>query len=198
MTTSNRSLLNQSLQIQVTSKYKRNCLIFGALNAVCLSILWFDITQKCPYAFSYWYYCEYAAASVLALSLLYHVLSWLYYRFFVATLVVTEDQRKLLCLDDHDGTFVISPAKTPNPNVILDKTASPMNVSSLSWQSYGDGNPGVSSASWMYNKGSQSFDSPSFNLMNVSTDISFNQSMPGNLSGASYRYGIDYSINFKY
>lgn len=186
MTSPNRNLLNQSLQLQVTNKHKRNCLTFGSINALFLAIIWFDISQKCPYTVSYLYYFEYAAAFILALSLLYYALSWMYYRFFVTPLVVTEDQRKLLRLDDNDGTFVISPAKSLDPNITLDQTTSPVNISSLSWQSYSEGNPGVSSVSWGYNKGSQSFDSPSFNLMNIS-DMSFNQSTPGNSSAVSLR-----------
>uniref|UniRef100_A0A336K9D8 CSON005613 protein n=1 Tax=Culicoides sonorensis TaxID=179676 RepID=A0A336K9D8_CULSO len=187
----NRTLLNQSLTRQVINNHKRNCVIFGSINAVLLSIIWFDISQKCPYSFSYWYYCEYAAAGILSLSLIYYILSYMYHRYFVSPLKVTEDQRKLLRLDENDGTFVISPTKSPDPNVTFDKTSAPINVSTLSWQSYNEGTPtGVSSASWTYNNNmtSQSFDSPSFNLMNISADVSFNQSLPSGVLFRNYNH----------
>ncbi|XP_063707672.1 transmembrane protein 209-like [Culicoides brevitarsis] len=188
LTSPNRSLLNQSLQLQVTNKHRRNCLTYGALNALFLAILWFDISQQCPYSVSYWYYVEYVAAGILGVSLLYNILSYVYHRFLVSPLVVTEEQRKLLRLDDVDGSFVVSPAKSQKLNTTMDKAAAAnMNVSSLSWQSYNEGNTGISSASWAFNKTSQSFDSPSFNLMNVSADMSFNQSMPNNVSGIAHR-----------
>lgn len=82
---------------------------------------------------------------------------------------MTEEQRKLLCLDDKDGTFVISPAKSVNPNITLDKTSS-INFSSLSWQSYPD----------------SSFDTPSYNLMNVSTDVSFGHQSPSSVTFRNY------------
>lgn len=167
-------LVDGTLTLQLRRKQKSNCLLYGGINLLLFGIIGFDLNLKCPFSESYFYYLEYAAAVLLALSATYYYLTWLYYKLGSSPLHVTEAQRKLLGFNTKDGSFIVSPEKISDP-VKNQKDIAPMNISQLSWQStsYNDPNLSMGSSSWMYNKGSQSFENSTFNITGHPQDSSF-------------------------
>lgn len=94
----NRSslIVNRSLDIYLETKISRNYLKWGTVNVLLLSILLFDLSNKCPYAFSKWYYVEYIAAACLSLSVLYYFAKYFYIWFAFKPVQGTSEQRRLL------------------------------------------------------------------------------------------------------
>lgn len=93
-------IVDKSLGIYLQAKTSRSDLKWGTINVVLLSILLFDLSNKCPYAFSKWYYLEYAAAGLLGLSVLYYFSRYFFFWFTFEPINGTQEQRKLLHFDD--------------------------------------------------------------------------------------------------
>lgn len=103
----NRSpIVEKTLRIHLQTKTSRNDLKWGSINVALLSILLFDISNKCPFAFSNWYYIEYAAAILLGLSVLYYFSRYFFYWFTFEPIKGTQEQRRLLHFSE-GGEFVI-------------------------------------------------------------------------------------------
>lgn len=93
-------IVGKGLDIYLQNKQKRNILKWGTINVLVLSVILFDISNKCPYAFSKWYYVEYVAAAILSLSVLYYFSKYFYFWITFEPLKGTSAQQKLLHFDD--------------------------------------------------------------------------------------------------
>lgn len=60
----------------------------------------YDIKQKCPFAFTKWYYLEYAAAVLLALSVFFYFTKYIYLWLTFEPIKGTQAQRNLLHFED--------------------------------------------------------------------------------------------------
>lgn len=89
-------IVHKSLDIYLKNKQKRSYLKWGSINALILSIVMLDINNKCPFAFSYWFYLEYAIAGLLSLSVLYYFMNFVYTWLTFEPIKGTLAQRKLL------------------------------------------------------------------------------------------------------
>lgn len=93
-------IVKKSLDIYLENKKKRNYLKWGSINAVFLSVMMYDIKNKCPFAFSKWYYLEYTIAGILALCVLYYFTKFIYLWLTFEPIKGTQAQRKLLHFED--------------------------------------------------------------------------------------------------
>lgn len=89
-------IVDKGLDINLQKKINRNSMKWGSINTLILSIILYDIKNKCPYSFSNWYYVEYAAAVLLGLSVLYYFLRYFCYWLTFEPLKGTTEQRRLL------------------------------------------------------------------------------------------------------
>lgn len=144
-------LVDRTLDLYLTNRRSRECLKWGSLNIALLSILLFDISNKCPYTFSHWYYLEYAAAAILAGSVLYYFSRYFYYLFSKEALKGTEQQRKLLKFDNDDNSFITTTPASKKPTTA---DATPANVTSVSLHSFNESTLSVQSPGWIFNRGS--------------------------------------------
>lgn len=123
------AIVEKSLDLYLHKKYIRESLKYGALNALLLSILLYDITSKCPYNFSNWYYLEYAFCVITGLSLFYNLSRVLYYKISCKPVGGTLEQSRLLKFPENDGSFVVTPTKAKSPTT----SKTPTNITALSW-----------------------------------------------------------------
>lgn len=93
-------IVKKSLDIYLDNKKKRNYLKWCAINCVFLSILMYDIRNKCPFASSKMYYIEYMVAGVFALSALFYFIKYMVLWLTFEPIKGTQAQRKLLHFDD--------------------------------------------------------------------------------------------------
>ncbi|XP_055605451.1 transmembrane protein 209 isoform X2 [Uranotaenia lowii] len=179
-------LVDRTLDLYLTNRRSRECLKWGTINVAILSVLLFDISNKCPYAFSNWYYLEYAASAILGCSVLYYFGRYFFYVFCREPLKGTEQQRKLLKFDVDDNSFV---TMTPGPKIPPSQANTPANVSSVSLSSLNDSGMTAASPGWVFNRGSPSqkgstSDHHHRNLSAYSLEGSFNTSA-NNSTGVS-------------
>lgn len=145
----------------------------GAITAVFSAVLLFDLKYKkrCPGDWNYWYYLEIGGLIILGLSLIYYIISYLYYTFCFDVVRGTQSQRKLLNFDEK--SFVVEkPAETAE-----DSKPDPYNITNLSYQkdmSMNSSVANVSAHNW-YNAPnlSQSLNA-SYSLNNSEQNASFN------------------------
>lgn len=93
-------IVRKSLDIFLDNKKKRNYLKWGTINTVILSVLMYDIKNKCPFAYSKWYYIEYVVAGLFALSVLYYFTKFMFLWLTFEPIKGTQAQRKLLHFED--------------------------------------------------------------------------------------------------
>lgn len=93
-------LVKKSLDIYLENKKQRNCIKWGSINALILSVIMYDINKKCPYAHSNWYYIEYGIAGLLALSVFYYFIKYMLIWVQFEPVKGTQAQRKLLHFED--------------------------------------------------------------------------------------------------
>ncbi|XP_065086552.1 transmembrane protein 209 [Ochlerotatus camptorhynchus] len=144
-------LVDRTLDLYLTNRRSRECLKWGSINIALLSILLFDISNKCPYSFSQWYYLEYAAAAILTGSVLYYFGRYFYYLFSREALKGTEQQRKLLKFDNDDHSFITTTPASKKPTTA---SATPANVTSVSLHSFNESTLSAPSPGWIFNRGS--------------------------------------------
>lgn len=94
------TIVQKGLNINLQNKQMRNYLKWASLNVLVLTILLMDLSNKCPYAFSHWYYVEYAAAALLMLSIFCYTLKYVYYLLTFDPIKGTSDQKRLLHFDE--------------------------------------------------------------------------------------------------
>lgn len=93
-------LVKKGLDIYLENKKKRNYLKWGSINAVILAVMMYDIKNKCPFTYSKWYYIEYVVAGILALSVLYYFIKYMFLWLTFEPIKGTQAQRKLLHFED--------------------------------------------------------------------------------------------------
>lgn len=125
--------MEKSLEFHLRTKKKKECVKWGGINATLLAILVFDISYKCPYSFSKWYYVEYAAIAILSLSVLCYLLKYLFYVLSSEPIKGSEIQRDLLHFDDKDSSFLVQSPTKPTPS---NTTHLPLSPSFLTNQSH--------------------------------------------------------------
>lgn len=143
-------IVDRGLDVYMQAKASRHALKWGSINVVLLSILMFDISNKCPFAFSKWYYLEYAVTACLALSVMYYFGKYFYILFSFEPVKGTEAQRKLLqfgvggrCCQNLSITICFNYSFLPDASFVTtppskgQKSApkTPLNVTALSWHS---------------------------------------------------------------
>lgn len=95
------ALVEQSLDLKLRASKAKYYLKWGSFNVVILAILMFDISNKCPYAESNWYYVEYVAAAIVGLSMLACFLKYFLYIFYTQPVQGTRQQKNLMKFDDN-------------------------------------------------------------------------------------------------
>ncbi|XP_005178797.1 transmembrane protein 209 [Musca domestica] len=144
------SLVERGLDLRLRAAKAKYYLKWGSINVILLAILMFDISNKCPYAESNWYYVEYAAAGVVGLSVLACFCKYFLYVFHTQPVQGTQQQKNLLKFDDNDNSFV-----TNNPNkkkqVDQERIEAPNNTI-LSWHSSFNESRGPTSPNWSYSR----------------------------------------------
>lgn len=143
--------MDRTLDLYLTNSRSRECLKWGSINIALLSILLFDISNKCPYSFSQWYYLEYAAAAILTGSVLYYFGRYFYYLFSREALKGSDQQRKLLNFDNDDHSFITTTPASKKPTTA---NATPANVTSVSLHSFNESTLSAPSPGWIFNRGS--------------------------------------------
>lgn len=93
--------MEQSLDLKLRASKAKYYLKWGSFNVVILAILMFDISNKCPYAESNWYYVEYVAAAIVGLSMLACFLKYFLYIFYTQPVQGTRQQKNLMKFDDN-------------------------------------------------------------------------------------------------
>lgn len=93
-------IVNKGLDIYLKNKHKRQYLKWGLINAILLAAVMVDIRNKCPFAYSNWYYAEYVVAGVLSLSVSYYFMKYVHIWLTFEPIKGTLAQRKLLHFDD--------------------------------------------------------------------------------------------------
>ena len=101
-------MVEQSLDLKYRATKAHYYLKWGSFNVIVLAFLMFDISNKCPYAESNWYYVEYAAATIVGLSMLACFLKYFLYVFHTQPVQGTRQQKSLMKFDDN-GLCLISP-----------------------------------------------------------------------------------------
>ncbi|XP_058463473.1 transmembrane protein 209 isoform X1 [Malaya genurostris] len=144
-------LVDRTLDLYLNKQRSRECLKWGSFNIALLSIIMFDVSNKCPYSFSHWYYVEYAAAAIIFCSVVYYFSRYFYYMFSKKPLEGTDTQRKLLKFDTDDNSFITT---TPAPKKQISSVhASTGNLSSVSLHSFNESGL-TASPGWVFNRGS--------------------------------------------
>lgn len=93
-------IVAKGLELQLKAKQARQHLKWGAIHLGILAVLLFDIFNKCPYSFSQWYYVEYTAAVLVALSAFVYFLRYLFFAFSFEPIKGTLAQRDLMQFDE--------------------------------------------------------------------------------------------------
>ncbi|XP_055378828.1 transmembrane protein 209 isoform X2 [Condylostylus longicornis] len=174
------NFVDKGLNLHLKAKRAKQCLKWGSFNTILLGILLFDISNKCPYAHSNWFYIEYIATGIIACSVICYFGKYLYYIFGTETLHGTAEQKSLLKFDDNDKSFVIdAPKKEDNLS-----HNTPANVTILSWHSsFNDSGRGTP---WAYNR-----TTPPRQSISPSQNNSWNSSMQNSsyLNGSAISSG---------
>ncbi|XP_073837897.1 transmembrane protein 209 [Musca autumnalis] len=144
------SLVERGLDLRLRASKAKYYLKWGSINVILLAILLFDISNKCPYAESNWYYVEYVAAGLVGLSVLACFCKYFLYVFHTQPVQGTQQQKNLLKFDDNDNSFV-----TNNPNkkkqIDQEQNDAPNNTI-LSWHSSFNESRGPNSPNWSYSR----------------------------------------------
>uniref|UniRef100_U5EWW8 Putative cytochrome n=1 Tax=Corethrella appendiculata TaxID=1370023 RepID=U5EWW8_9DIPT len=141
-------IVNKSLEIHMKTRNNREYLKWGSINILLLSIIIFDINNKCPYVFSRLYYIEYAAAFILACTVIYYFSKYFYNIFSFVPIRGNEAQRELLKFNTDDNSFIVTtpPKKQPQVNT----TSNTANISGLSWHTSFNESNTTASPGWLY------------------------------------------------
>ncbi|XP_013117544.1 transmembrane protein 209 [Stomoxys calcitrans] len=187
------AVVERGLDLRLQAAKAKYYLKWGSVNVILLAILLFDISNKCPYADSNWYYVEYAAAAIVGLSVLACFGKYFVYVFNTQPVQGTQQQKNLLRFDDNDNSFI---ANNPNKKKQdgQDRHEAP-NSTILSWHSSFNESRGPGSANWSYSRttpprqslspqqtqhqmhnaswNSSMYNNSNMNASNVSTNLSF-------------------------
>lgn len=93
-------IVDKGLNIQLHSKTSRHALKWGLINVVILSVLMMDISNRCPFTYSKWFYVEFAVAGLVAASVLYQFCRYFHFIFSFEPIKGTVEQKRLLQFND--------------------------------------------------------------------------------------------------
>lgn len=93
-------IVDRGLDIILQNKQNRTFFKWGAINVLILSLLLIDITNRCPYTFSNWYYAEFGVAIILSLSIVYYLFKYIFFCITFEPVTGTAAQQKLLHFDE--------------------------------------------------------------------------------------------------
>lgn len=97
--------------MHLRAKLAKDSLRWGCLNVILLAILLFDISNRCPFAHSKWYYAEYIAAVLTGLGAFSSFLKYFLYVFRKNPILGTKEQKNLLKFDElgekKNSTYII-------------------------------------------------------------------------------------------
>ncbi|KAM7355476.1 transmembrane protein 209 [Cochliomyia hominivorax] len=173
------ALVEQSLDLKLKAYKAKYYLKWGSFNVVILAILMFDISNRCPYAESNWYYVEYAAAAVVGLSMLACFLKYFLYVLYTQPLQGTRQQKNLMKFDDNDNSFIITTPKKKEQ--FGDKGQDQyVNNTILSWHSSFNESRGANSPNWSYTRTTPPRQSLSPQQQHQLQNASWNSSMMNN------------------
>lgn len=129
-------VVKKSLDLRLWSKISRNALKWSLLHAAILGVLVYDVSNKCKYADSKLYWIEYLLIGIVACSLVYYIVRYIYYSVIWEPVVGTEDQKRLLQFENKDNSFVIrkkpSPGHGPSPSSLSCSLTDSLNLSGYS------------------------------------------------------------------
>lgn len=95
------AIVDKGLSIYLQTRRKKYALKWGIINTLILLILLLDISSKCPYACSKWYYAEYMFAGLFGFSVAYNFSRYFYFLFSFDPIRGTDEQRKLLQFNEN-------------------------------------------------------------------------------------------------
>lgn len=145
------TLVERGLDLRLRAAKAKYYLKWGSINVILLAILLFDISNKCPYAESNWYYLEYALATVVGLSVLACFCKYFLYVFHTQPVQGTQQQKNLLKFDDNDNSFVTSNPNKKKQNE-QERNEAP-NSTILSWHSsFNESRGPGGSPNWSYSR----------------------------------------------
>uniref|UniRef100_A0A182N9A0 Transmembrane protein 209 n=1 Tax=Anopheles dirus TaxID=7168 RepID=A0A182N9A0_9DIPT len=135
-------IMNRTLELNLNKKRSKECLRWGTVHMLLLSVVLFDISNKCPYSFSHLYYVEYMAAVILGVSMVYYYSCYFYYVFSLEPIHGTEHQRRILKFDPNDSSFITTPPQTKQSPSAND---APMDVTTALLRSFNESNLSLAS-----------------------------------------------------
>uniref|UniRef100_A0A182Y2C3 Uncharacterized protein n=1 Tax=Anopheles stephensi TaxID=30069 RepID=A0A182Y2C3_ANOST len=144
-------IVNRTLELNLSRKRSKECLRWGTVHILLLSVVLFDISNKCSYSFSNLYYVEYIAAAMLSCSMVYYYSCYFYYLFSTEPIRGTEQQRRILKFDANDSSFITTP---PQAKQSASADDTPMNVSTSLLRSFHETTFSVNSPRWAFSRGS--------------------------------------------
>lgn len=156
-------------------KRSKESLILGIVTSILLGILLFDLNQRnsCgEILWSFWHYMELGASIILGLSLVYYVITFLYYNFCFDFVRGTNSQKTLLSFDDK--SFIVDKPGMKEKEIDSDT----INITNLSFQkevSLNSSTPGNTSAHQNYYNASNmshSFNNATYSLNNSEQNTS--------------------------
>ncbi|XP_023303699.2 transmembrane protein 209 isoform X1 [Lucilia cuprina] len=172
-------LVEQSLDLKMRASKAKYYLKWGSFNVIILAILMFDISNKCPYAESNWYYLEYGVATIVGLSMLACFLKYFLYIFYTQPVQGTRQQKNLMKFDDNDNSFITTtPKKKEQFN--NKRQESYINNTILSWHSSFNESRGANSPNWSYTRTTPPRQSLSPQQQHQLQNASWNSSMMNN------------------
>ncbi|XP_049290398.1 transmembrane protein 209 [Anopheles funestus] len=172
-------IVNRTLELNLSRKRSKECLLWGTVHILLLSVVLFDISNKCPYSFSNLYYVEYLAAAMLTCSMVYYYSCYFYYLFSTEPICGTEQQRRILKFDANDSSFITTPPQAKQ-SASADNT--PINVSASLLRSFHENSFSIASPRWMFNRGSPQIE-PVRSPMVYDRNVSFEAQPPNASTG---------------
>uniref|UniRef100_A0A182Q460 Transmembrane protein 209 n=1 Tax=Anopheles farauti TaxID=69004 RepID=A0A182Q460_9DIPT len=146
-------IMNRTLELNLNKKRSKECLVWGTVHILLLSVVLFDISNKCPYSFSHLYYVEYAAAAILGVSMVYYYSCYFYYLFSLEPIHGTEQQRRILKFEENDNSFITT---SPQAKQSSSANDTPMDVTSALLRSFNESSLSVASPRGVFHLGSTS------------------------------------------
>ncbi|TMW52904.1 hypothetical protein DOY81_002020 [Sarcophaga bullata] len=146
------ALVEQSLDLKYRATKAHYYLRWGSFNVVVLAFLMFDISNKCPYAESKWYYVEYAVATIAGLSMLACFFKYFLYVFHTQPLQGTRQQKSLMKFDDNDSSFITTTPTKKKEAFDSSFQNQYVNNTILSWHSSFNESRSPNSPNWSYTR----------------------------------------------
>ncbi|XP_308809.5 transmembrane protein 209 isoform X1 [Anopheles gambiae] len=175
-------IVNRTLELNLNRKRSKECLRWGTVHILLLSVVLFDICNKCSYSFSNLYYVEYVAAAMLSCSMVYYYTCYFYYLFSAEPIRGTEQQRRILRFDANDSSFITTPLQAKQ-SASADNT--PMNVSTSLLRSFHESSFSIASPRWVFSRGSPPMEPPRPPML-YDRNLSYEASP--NVSGGSIKF----------